>query len=191
MDNGPLLSVHSDTAATTRTFLFTDIEGSTKLLQRLGDAYAAVLADHRALISEAVEGNRGRVFGSEGDALFCVFNSASDAVLAAALSQRALAAHDWPHGEALRVRMGVHTGEALATGDDFVGLTLHQVARIMSAGHGGQVLVSEATRSLLGTLPEGLGLRDLGERRLKATHSSSVSRRCARSTPSPTTCPSS
>jgi len=159
--------VPPDTAATTRTFLFTDIEGSTKLLQRLADAYAAALADHRALISDAVERNRGRVFGSEGDALFCVFNSAVDAVLAAALAQRALAEHDWPQGEALRVRMGVHSGEALATGDDFVGLTLHQVARIMSAGHGGQVLVSEATRSLLGILPEGLGLRDLGERRLK------------------------
>jgi predicted ATPase/class 3 adenylate cyclase len=167
MDNGESAPAQPGASATTRTFLFSDIEGSTKMLQRLADDYPRVLAAHRQLISSAVAGNRGRVFGSEGDALFCVFGSASDAVLAAAQAQRALAGHDWPHGDALRVRMGVHTGEALASGDDFVGLALHEVARIMSAGHGGQVLVSEATRSLLGELPAGMGLRDLGERRLK------------------------
>ncbi len=157
----------SGATATTQTFLFSDIEGSTRLLQRLGDEYPSVLAEQRQLLTDAVVSNRGRVFGSEGDALFCVFSSAADALLAAVQAQRALEEHEWPSGEPVRVRMGIHSGEALATGADFVGLTLHEVARITSAGHGGQVLVSEATRGLVGTLPPGLGLRDLGERRLK------------------------
>ncbi len=156
-----------DGESATRTFVFSDIEGSTRLLQRLAEDYPRALSEHRKLISDAVTGSGGRVFGSEGDALFAVFGSASDALLAAARSQRSLARHQWPGGEPLRVRMGVHSGEALATGDNFVGLALHQVARIMSAGHGGQVLVSEATRGLVGMPPEGLSLRDLGERRLK------------------------
>jgi predicted ATPase/class 3 adenylate cyclase len=159
----------TDPPATTQTstFVFSDIEGSTKLLQRLGDRYAATLDEHRRLIAAAVESNGGRVFGSEGDALFCAFPTAGGAIAAAAAAQRSLTGHEWPEDGAVRVRMGVHSGEALATGGDFVGLALHQVARIMAAGHGGQVLVSEATRLLLPALPAGLELRDLGERRLK------------------------
>ncbi|HUR16238.1 MAG TPA: adenylate/guanylate cyclase domain-containing protein, partial [Candidatus Limnocylindrales bacterium] len=151
----------------TNTFMFTDIEGSTRLLQELGDRYPQVLDDQRRLISTAVENHGGRVFGSEGDALFAAFPSAVGAVAAAAESQRSLAGHAWPSVTPLRVRMGIHTGEAMAAGDNFVGLALHEVARIMAAGHGGQVLVSEATRRVAQSLPHGLELRDLGERRLK------------------------
>ncbi len=110
----------------------------------------------------------GRIFGTEGDALFCVFDSPAAAVVAAATAQRALAGHEWPADSEIRVRMGIHTGEAIATGDDYVGLTLHEVARLMSAGHGGQVLVSNITRQLVSSsLPAGMTLRDLGEHRLK------------------------
>src|SRR6266513_838406 len=159
----------ADTSSThqTWTFVFSDIEGSTRLLQRLGDGYPPILDDHRRLIGSAVEDNGGRVFGSEGDALFCAFPNAGGAVIAAAAAQRNLAGHPWPQDGEVRVRMGVHSGEALSTGGDFVGLALHQVARITAAAHGGQVLVSEATRQLLSALPGGLDLRDLGERRLK------------------------
>jgi predicted ATPase/class 3 adenylate cyclase len=149
------------------TFLFTDIEGSTRLLQRLADDYARLLEEHRRLISAAVTAAGGRVFGSEGDALFASFSSPAAALSAAAQAQRALSAHRWPGGAECRVRMGVHTGEAMATGDDYVGLPLHQVARVMGAAHGGQVVVSNATRETTGALPEGLELRDLGEHRLK------------------------
>ncbi|CAN5703874.1 hypothetical protein BH24CHL5_BH24CHL5_05300 [soil metagenome] len=151
----------------TPTFLFSDIEGSTRLLQQLGTAYAGVLDEHRRLIIMAVEGGGGSVFGTEGDALFCAFPTPLAAVTAAAEAQRALAASTTPAGEPIRVRMGIHTGEAMFTGDDYVGLALHQVARLMSAGHGGQVLVSEATQRLIGRPPAGLELRDLGARRLK------------------------
>ena len=154
-------------AVVTQTFLFTDIEGSTRLLQALGVGYASVLEEHRKLIGDAVERAGGKVFGTEGDALFCVFATAAGALEAAVQSQRALAAHTWPNEGAIKVRMGVHTGEAMQTGDNYVGLTLHQVARIAAAGHGGQVLVSETTRRLLSVLPNGVELRDLGERRLK------------------------
>lgn len=157
----------SHQATATSTFLFTDIEGSTRLLQQLGDDYPAVLEAHRRLIGDAVTRAGGRVFGSEGDALFASFPSAAAALAAAAEAQRALLAQEWPSGMAIRVRMGVHTGEATASGDDYDGLPLHQVARVMSAAHGGQVLVSNATRELAGLLPPGLHLRDLGQHRLK------------------------
>ena len=154
-------------ASGTPTFLFTDIEGSTRLLQQVGDRYAALLDEHRALIRGAVEHAGGRVFGTEGDALFCAFPAAAAALAAAVEAQRAMAAHAWPEDGVIRVRMGIHSGEAMLAGGDYVGLALHQVARIMSAGHGGQVLVSEATRRLLPSMAEGIKLRDLGERRLK------------------------
>ncbi|MDQ3937963.1 MAG: adenylate/guanylate cyclase domain-containing protein, partial [Chloroflexota bacterium] len=109
----------------------------------------------------------GRVFGSEGDALFASFSNASSAILAAAEAQRALDRHSWPADADVRVRMGIHSGSALDTGEDFVGLPLHQAARITSAAHGGMVLVSEAARQLAGPLPADLQLRDLGARRLK------------------------
>jgi predicted ATPase/class 3 adenylate cyclase len=152
----------------TVTFLFTDIEGSTRLVQELGEGYPPLLAEHRRLIGEAVSAEGGRVFGSEGDALFAAFSSPTAAARAAAAAQRALAAHGWPAGAQIRVRMGVHTGEAIVAGDNYVGLTLHQVARVMSAGHGGQVLFSATTRQLLGeSLGDTLSMRDLGEHRLK------------------------
>jgi predicted ATPase/class 3 adenylate cyclase len=152
----------------TVTFVFSDIEGSTRLVQQLGADYAALLGEHCRLISEAYGSAGGHLFGSEGDALFAAFESASAAVRGAVRAQRALAAHAWPSGAEVRVRMGIHTGEAQVVGDNYVGLTLHQVARVTSAGHGGQVLVSAATRQLVGDeSPEGVELRDLGEHRLK------------------------
>jgi predicted ATPase/class 3 adenylate cyclase len=153
--------------ASTPTFLFTDIEGSTRLLQALGSRYSALLDEHRELITAAVVNAGGRIFGTEGDAVFCSFPTAAGGVMAAADAQRALEGHTWPDEGRIRVRMGVHTGEAIETKGDYVGLAVHQVARIMSAGHGGQVLVSESTRRLVQTLPAGVEMRDLGERRLK------------------------
>ena len=152
----------------TVTFLFSDIEGSTRLLQETERDYAALLDRHRALIEAAVGLRDGRTFGAEGDALFVAFADAASAISAATDAQRALQAEPWPDGRAVRVRMGIHTGEAILNGNDYVGLTLHQVARITAAAHGEEVLVSAATRELAGSrLPVGVALRDLGEHRLR------------------------
>jgi predicted ATPase/class 3 adenylate cyclase len=152
----------------TVTLLFTDIEGSTRLLERLGDRYLEVLGEHRRLLRAAFAQFSGREVGIEGDSFFVAFARASDAVAAAAQGQRALAAHRWPDGMALQVRMGMHTGEPTMDADGYVGLAVHRAARICTAGHGGQVLCSQATRELLGAeLPSGVGLRELGEHRLK------------------------
>jgi predicted ATPase/class 3 adenylate cyclase len=149
------------------TFLFTDIEGSTRLLAALGDAYEAILDEHRRRIREAVAANGGHEVNTEGDALFVVFAVPSAAIAAAAQAQRNLAA-PWPGDITLRVRMGIHTGEVTLAGDDYVGIEVHRAARIGAAGHGGQVLLSSATRSLVeDRLPAGVTLRDLGEHRLK------------------------
>jgi predicted ATPase len=141
----------------TVTFLFTDIEGSTRLLHELGDDYAAVLKEHRRVLREAFERHDGVEFGTEGDAFFVAFASARDAIAAARDGQEALAAG------AVRVRMGIHTGEPQVSEGDYVGIDVHRAARIASAGHGGQILVSKVTRDLAG----GEALRDLGEHRLK------------------------
>ena len=146
------------------TIVFSDIEGSTRLLRRTGDGYPELLARHRAILREAFERNRGHVLNSEGDAFFVVFQSAGDAVAAAVQGQRALAEHDWPDHNEIRVRMGLHTGEPRSVAGDYVGLDVHQAARVMAAGHGGQVLVSESTHALL---DEGVRVRDLGEHLLK------------------------
>ena len=152
----------------TVTFLFTDIEGSTKLLQQLGAQYTDVLAAHHAILADAVEGSGGRRVGTEGDALFAVFERAPDAVRAAADAQRALASHEWTHGRPVKVRMGLHTGEGQLSTTNYVGLDVHRAARIASTGHGGQVVVSETTQILVQqSLPEGVSLRDLGDHRLK------------------------
>ncbi len=152
----------------TVTLLFTDIEGSTRLLHELGERYAEALAEHRRMFRAAVVAHRGVEVDTQGDAFFVAFARASDAVLAAAGAQRALAAHAWPQGAALRVRMGIHTGEPTLTREGYVGIDLHRGARVMAAAHGGQVLVSQATRELLpAELPDGIFLRDLGEHRLK------------------------
>jgi predicted ATPase/class 3 adenylate cyclase len=152
----------------TVTFLFTDIEGSTRLLQELGDVYPALLADHDRLLRAAFAEAGGSTFGSEGDAQFAVFESAPAALVAAVAAQRALAAHEWPGGAKVRVRMGLHTGEGTVRDDNYVGLDVHRTARIAAVGHGGQVLLSEATRGLVEHhLPDGVELRDLGRHRLK------------------------
>ncbi len=152
----------------TMTFLFSDIEGSTRLVQELGAAYQAVLADHDGLMEAAIVGRGGRVFGHEGDAVFAAFADAASAVQAALDAQRALTTHAWPHGRPVRVRIGIHAGEAVPSGAGYVGLPLHQVARITSAANGGQVVVSEAARALaLPGLGQDVELRDLGEHQLK------------------------
>jgi predicted ATPase/class 3 adenylate cyclase len=143
--------------AGTVTFLFTDIEGSTRLVDELGaERYGAELELHRERIRRAIAAHGGCEFGTEGDAVFIAFARASDALTAASEVQSALA------GGPIRVRIGVHTGEPLVVSGDYVGLDIHKAARICAAAHGGQILVSEAARDLT-----GMGLRDLGQHRLK------------------------
>jgi predicted ATPase/class 3 adenylate cyclase len=152
----------------TVTFLFTDIEGSTRLLRDLGDAYATVLADHRRLMRAAFAEAGGQEVDTQGDAFFVVFPRARDAAAAAVSAQRALFGHHWPRDASVRVRMGLHTGEPLRAANGYVGLDVHRAARIAAAAWGGQVIVSQTTRELIADdLPEGLRLRYLGEHRLK------------------------
>ena len=152
----------------TVTFLFTDIEGSTHLLHQLGDAYVNLLADQRRLLRAALGDNNGHEVDTQGDAFFYSFSRAKDAVLSAVSAQKAIADHSWPQGVSLRVRMGLHTGEPIKTEEGYVGMDVHRSARICSAGHGGQILLSGAIRVLVeNDLPEGVSLRDLGEHRLK------------------------
>jgi class 3 adenylate cyclase len=153
----------------TVTFLFTDIEGSTTLLQRLGDRrYAEVQEEHRRLLRAAFEEGNGREVDRQGDSFLVAFSRASEAVGAAVAAQLALTKHLWPEGAALRVRMGLHTGEPLDGTSDYIGLDVHRAARICSIGHGGQILVSEAVKILIAPdLPAGASLRDMGAHRLK------------------------
>ena len=152
----------------TVTFLFTDIEGSTRLLQALGPDYRDVLERHAAILRDALVTHEGVEVSTEGDSFFAVFHSASQAVAATVAVQSALAEERWPEGQRVRVRMGLHTGEGQPGGGSYVGLDVHRAARIAAVGHGGQVLLSAATRPLVeGTLPEGVSLRDLGVHRLK------------------------
>ena len=152
----------------TVTFVFTDIEGSTRLLQQLGDAYADVTRDHRRIVRETLGANGGAEVDTQGDAFFYSFGRARDAVRAAVAAQRTLAAHAWPEGAAVKVRMGLHTGEPTVGDEGYLGLDVVRAARICSAGHGGQILLSETTRALLGNdLPEGVSVLDLGEAKLK------------------------
>jgi predicted ATPase/class 3 adenylate cyclase len=142
----------------TVSFLFTDIEGSTRLLQEHGSGYPALLEGHRRVMRAAVERHHGVEVDTQGDSFFVAFARAGDAVAAATEAQGALA------GGAVRVRMGIHTGEPLVADDDYIGVDVHRAARIAAAAHGGQVVLSEATRRLLG---DDLPIRDLGEWRLK------------------------
>ncbi len=152
----------------TVTLLFTDIEGSTLLLQHVGKRYSDVLDECRYLLRAAVQQWGGHEVDTQGDGFFAVFARASDAVSAAGAAQRAIASHAWPEGVVVRVRMGMHTGEPQRAAEGYVGLDVHHAARIMSAGHGGQVLLSRTTQQLVEhSLPEGMSLRDLGEHRLK------------------------
>jgi class 3 adenylate cyclase len=133
----------------TVTFLFSDIEGSTRMLTRLRGRYAEVLAEHQRVLRASFDAYHGREVHTEGDAFFVAFARARDAIAAAVGAQRALASQRWPEGVEVRVRIGVHTGEAEVRQEDYVGLDVHRAARICAAGHGGQVLISSSTRELV------------------------------------------
>jgi predicted ATPase/class 3 adenylate cyclase len=155
-------------ATQTLTFLFTDIEGSTAMLQKLGDVYAEVLADHHRIIRAGLAGHDGREIDTQGDAFFAVFTSPRACVAAAIEMQRAFASHRWPAGREVRVRMGMHSGEAAQTAVGLVGLDVHRAARVAAVAHGGQVVVSATTAALLrDSMPAGASLKDLGLHRLK------------------------
>ena len=153
----------------TVTFLFTDIEGSTQLVARIGPTvFADVLDRHNRLIRDAAAAHDGVDAGTSGDSFLVVFRNAASAVAAATEAQRALAAAAWPAGAEVRVRMGLHTGQGIAGGDGYVGLDIHRAARIAAAAHGGQVLMSEASRAAAAAdLPPGVGVRDLGQHDLR------------------------
>ena len=152
----------------TVTFFFSDMEGSTRLLEALGNAYPDLLERHRRIVRTAFNDSAAVEIGTEGDSFFAAFPAAPDAVTAAVAIQRAMAAEDWPQGSEVRIRIGLHTGEARLAGADYVGLDVNRAARIMAATHGGEILVSEATRTLAErSLGNGIQLRDLGEHRLK------------------------
>ena len=147
----------------TVTLLFTDVEGSTRLLRALGERYAEVLAEHHELLRAAFAAHGGCEVDTQGDAFFVGFARAGDAVRAVVEAQRALAAHPWPEGGAVRVRMGVHTGEPRPVAWGYVGVDVHRAARVAAAGHGGQVLLTEATRELVAAdLPPGVTIKGLG-----------------------------
>ena len=152
----------------TVTFLFTDIEGSTRLLKSLGDDYERVLTEHDRCLREAFEEANGQEVDTQGDSFFAVFARAGDAVAAAVGLQRRLPGCDWPAGADVRVRVGVHTAEPKVGQHRYIGIGVHRAARICAAAHGGQILVSSATRELVeDSLPEGIELRDLGSHSLK------------------------
>ena len=151
----------------TVTFVFTDIEESTALLQRLGDAYAEVLAEHRRIVRGAFGAN-GVEIDTQGDAFFFAFPRAREAVAAAVEVQRAHASHAWPDDSVVRVRIGLHTGEPAVHEEGYLGLDVVRAARICTAAQGGHVLLSETTRALLGSaLPDGVSVFPRGERHLK------------------------
>ena len=154
--------------AGTVTFLFTDIEDSTFLTRVLGDEWHVAHADHRTLVRAAAIAGGGQEVDNQGDSFFFAFPRARDAAAAAVAAQTALASHPWPRGVPLRVRMGLHTGEPTVGEEGYLGMDVVRAARICSAGHGGQILLSETTRALVGNdLPEGAVVRDLGEAQLK------------------------
>jgi WD40 repeat protein/class 3 adenylate cyclase len=152
----------------TVTFLFTDIEGSTKLLERIREDFRAVIAEHNALFRTAFARWNGREIQFLGDGFHAAFRRATDAVSCVAELQRELAEHIWPAGATVRVRMGLNTGEAEIDEDHYVGIGVHRAARVAAAGHGGQVLLSQTTRDLVYMdLPPGVTLRHLGDHMLK------------------------
>jgi predicted ATPase/class 3 adenylate cyclase len=154
--------------AGTVTMLFSDIEGSTRLLSRMGDRYVEALDQHRALLRAAWRQSMGRELGTEGDSFFVVFEGAGQAVAAALGAQQSLAAQAWPGDQRLSVRMGVHTGEPVAHGDGYVGMDVHRAARVAAAANGGQIVISETTQRLVREdLDESVSVTDLGWHRLK------------------------
>jgi class 3 adenylate cyclase len=150
------------------TFLFTDIEGSTRLVKALREQYSQVLAEHRRVVRAAIAAQAGHEVDTQGDAFFVAFASAKQAVLCAVEVQRELAAQEWPAGAQVRVRMGIHTGQATPAEGTYTGLAVHRAARICAAARGGQVLVSQATQTIIEDEEEepGFTLLDLGEHRL-------------------------
>src|SRR5919197_4108566 len=154
----------SDLPQGTVTLLFTDVEGSTKFVHELGDAYAGVLADHRRIVRDAVAAAGGYEVDSRGDEFFLAFEQARQAADAAVTLQQSLATHDWPTGVQVRVRVGLHTGRPTERDGAYFGMDVHRAARICQAGHGGQVLLSARTRD---ELDGGFDLEDLGVHELK------------------------
>ena len=153
----------------TVTFLFSDVEGSTELVRQLRDRYADVMADHERLLRSAFQDAGGHEINTQGDSFFIAFRKPKDAVGAAVEAQRSLASHPWPEKTEMRVRIGIHTGEATVRGDQYLGLAVHRAARICAAAHGGQVLLSQTTQALLEDEEElgELDFSDLGPRSLK------------------------
>ena len=160
----PLIELPTGTV----TFLFTDVEGSTRLLKQLRESYGDVLDAHQSILRAAFAASNGQEIDTQGDSFFVAFSRAKDAVEAAVEGQRRLAVHPWPDGAELRVRMGVHTGEPVVGANRYVGLAVNRAARVMAAGHGGQILLTNATRELVeDDLGPGISLRDLDEHNLK------------------------
>jgi class 3 adenylate cyclase len=151
----------------TVTFLFTDIEGSTRLMQRVGDDWPAVIGDHNRIFRETFEATGGQEVDRQGDAFFAVFGRARHGIAAAALAQRRLADHTWPGGVEVRVRMGLHTGEPTVGEEGYLGLDVVRAARIAAAARGGQVLLSQTTAALVGAEVDGIEVRDVGKHELK------------------------
>jgi class 3 adenylate cyclase len=151
------------------TFLFTDVEGSTRLAKEMGDArWAELLEQHQGILRQSFSAHFGREVDTQGDSFFVVFARPTDAVAAAIEGQRSLEEHPWPDGGRVRVRLGLHTGDALARGDRYVGQEVHRASRICDAGHGGQIVVSETTADLVkGSLSKDTTLAALGQHRLK------------------------
>lgn len=169
----PLSSLETNQPTGTVTLAFTDIEGSTSLLQALGDRYPEVLADHHRLIRDAFARHGAVERGSAGDGLYFVFPAARGAVEAAIDAQLAIGSHAWPDGIAIRDRMGLHTGEPRRASEGYVGLDVHRAARICAAGHGGQILISQTTRDLISDeLRQPMGVIDLGAHRLRSLDTS-------------------
>ena len=152
----------------TVTFVFTDVEGSTRLLRTLGEGWAGALADYRRILRETFGAEGGREVDTQGDGMFFVFPRARPAVAAAAEAQRRIDAHAWPEGASVRVRMGLHTGEPAVGEEGYVGMDVVRAARIAAAAQGGQVLLSATTHALVAADPvEGVGTIFLGEHELK------------------------
>jgi class 3 adenylate cyclase len=154
--------------AGTVTFVFTDMEGSTALLKQLGERYGDVLAQHRRIVRETFGAAGGSEIDTQGDAFFFAFPRAREAVTAAVAVQRAHVVADWPDGAPVRVRIGLHTGEPAVGAEGYLGLDVVRAARICTVARGGNVLISETTRALVGSsLPDGVSVFPLGERHLK------------------------
>jgi class 3 adenylate cyclase len=164
MQNACMTALPSGTV----TFVFSDVEGSTALLKRLGDRYTEVISEHRRIVRETFGAHDGVEIDTQGDSFFYAFARARDAVAAAVDAQRAHAEQAWPDGEQVRVRMGLHTGEPAVGAEGYLGVDVVRAARLAATGRGGSVLLSETTRALLGSsLPDGVSVHALGERHLK------------------------